>query len=410
MIRPQSEIRPKLLVVDDDPLASKVVATIGEMCGFDTTCIQCPEQLDTTALLDFKVIALDLLMPETDGIQWLRLLARLEASPSIILISRLHQKILNQARITARNYGQNVTATIQKPVMDNELRQALQAAAQPAVLAQQDAELSQVPGLGRIKKAFLAGEFDIVLQPQIDLQTGAWCGNEVLTRWHHPQQGLLGPGTFIEQVEKSSLALPFTLMILEKGLAALSSLKASVGFDGLLAVNVPPSALTELDVTEQILALLDKYQVDPERLVIEITERSLPGNLAIFNDIQTRLAMRGIRMSVDDFGTGHSGIERLHSTLFNELKIDHHFTGGVFDDAEVRHIVQNMIQLGHDLGMKIVAEGIEDKATQRWLQAAGCDTGQGFHICRPLPLGPLTQWARSYQLGKHATFADASNN
>jgi EAL domain-containing protein (putative c-di-GMP-specific phosphodiesterase class I) len=390
--------RPRLLVVDDDPLASKVVATIGEMCGYDTTCVQRPEQLDTPRLLDFKVIALDLLMPETDGIQWLRHLARLEASPSIILISRLQQKILNQARITAMNYSQNVIATIQKPVRDNELRQALQAATQPAALVQEDSELHRVPGLGRIKKAFLAEEFDIVLQPQINLQTGAWCGNEVLARWQHPEQGLLNPSKFIEQVEKSSLAQPFTLMILEKGLAALCSLKDSVDFNGQLAVNVPPSALTELDVTEHILALLEKYQVDPERLVLEITERSLPGDLTVFNDIQTRLAMRGIQMSVDDFGTGHSGIERLHSTLFNELKIDHHFTTGVLADVEVRHIAQNMIQLGHDLGMRIVAEGIEDKATLRWLQAAGCDIGQGFHICKPLPVKALTEWARSYHM------------
>jgi len=339
-----------------------------------------------------------LLMPGTDGIQWLRHLARLEASPRIILISRLQQKILNQARITAMNYSQNVIATIQKPVLEHDLRQALQTATQPAALVQGDSELHRLPGLGRIKKAFLAGEFDIVLQPQINLQTGAWCGNEVLARWHHPERGLLNPNTFIAQVEKSSLAQPFTLMILEKGLSALCSLQDSVGFKGQLAVNVPPSALTEVDVTEHILALLDKYEVHPARLVIEITETSLPGDIAVFNDIQTRLAMRGIQMSVDDFGTGHSGIERLHSTLFNELKIDYHFTAGVLADVEVRHIVQNMIQLGHDLGMRIVAEGIEDKATLRWLQAAGCDVGQGFHICKPLPAKALTEWARCYHV------------
>ncbi len=231
-------------------------------------------------------------------------------------------------------------------------------------------------------------------QPKLNLADGSWIGVEALARWQHPVHGLLYPDAFIHIAEGSELALPFTYEVARKAVADCAVMIATMGFDGSLAINIPPSALTEATVPERLLEILSGSHLEPSRLVVEITETSIPIGLALSLDIQTRLRMRGIRLSIDDFGTGHSSLERLHETPFDELKIDMMFVRGAEHNPALKMIAESAVKLGHSLGMVVAAEGVENAEALDWLTRIGCDYAQGYHISRPVPLDALGQWAK----------------
>lgn len=385
----------KLLIVDDDTLAGKVATILGAQLGFDTAYIEKLEDIDVGEVLGYDVILLDLMMPGFDGIQWLRLLARLGSRAQIILISGLNQKILKQARIAAIGYQLDVVATIQKPISKARLRAALDKRARISLSEHDVSTAPKITNSGRVEKALALGEFDIFLQPQINLQTGEWQSNEALARWCHPTQGVLPPASFLHLLEGPSLLLAFALLILEKGLAALQYLQSSIGFNGTIAVNVAPMAMAQLDFSDQVFDLLRTYDIDPQLLVIEITETEMTGNESVMADIQARLAIRGVTFSADDFGTGLSSVERLQRVPCDELKIDRQFIVNLASDRDAQKIAHNMIRLAHGLGMRVVAEGIEDEAAKNWLTAKGCDIGQGFLISKPLPISQLIEWSQA---------------
>lgn len=390
----------KLLIVDDDPIAGKVLTTLGGQLGLDVTCIEKRDDIDLEEVTEYDTIALDLMMPGTDGIQWLRLLAQLGSSAKIILISGLNKRILKQSWIAARGYKLNVVATIQKPISKAKLKRALAESIQTSSRQNNSRIAHKIPNCRRIEKGLLTGEFDIVLQPQINLQTGTWCGNEVLARWHHSKLGALGPESFIDDIDAPSLQLQFTLVILEKSLSALSQLQSRLGFNGTIAVNVFPSSMAQLNFSDLVYDLLCSYDIDPRLLTLEITESAMTGSGSVLADVQARLGMRGVTFSIDDFGTGLSGIERLHRTPCDELKIDRQFVRDLITDREAQHIVQNMIQLAHDLDMQVVAEGIEDTAVKEWLTTQDCDIGQGFLFSKPLSISQLIEWGQAQREGQ----------
>ena len=191
------------------------------------------------------------------------------------------------------------------------------------------------------------------------------------------------------------MALPFTYAVIADALAALNRISRETGFTGGLAVNVPPTALTTADFPDHVLGLLSAAGIGNSRLTIEITETSIPADPTLSLDIQTRLRMRGIRLSIDDFGTGHSSLERLHVTPFDEMKIDMVLVRGADRDMSLRKIAESAIALGRNLSMTVVAEGVENAATLDWLARIGCDLAQGFHVAPPLRLEDLGGWAAS---------------
>jgi EAL domain-containing protein (putative c-di-GMP-specific phosphodiesterase class I) len=246
-----------------------------------------------------------------------------------------------------------------------------------------------------IQRGIAQDEFVLHYQPQISVADGHLIGVEALARWQHPKHGLLFPDAFVHVAEGSALALPFTYEVLRKVVADWPLLAAELGPHGTVAVNFPPVAMSKIDVPERVQALLAGSGLGPSRLIIEITETSIQEDASIFLDIQTRLRMRGFHLSIDDFGTGHSGLERLHGTAFDELKIDMMFVRGADHDPSLRAIAESANSLGHSLGMKVVAEGVETAESLQWLARIGCDAAQGYHIGRPMPAQDLRRWAAS---------------
>lgn len=383
-----------ILVIDDDPLSRNLVANIISGLGHSIDCISSIRDIELSTLFKYDVCILDLMMPEIDGIECLRLLNTAGASTRLIILSEMPERVIHLAKNTAIAYGQHVIATSSKPPKPQEIKRALiLAAATESALTGYENRPHRLFTIEEIRAAMINGEFVVHLQPQVELRTGSWYGLEALARWQSLEHGLITPACFIEQVENSKLALPFTMMIIEQSIMAAMKLTRTAGFKGTLSVNMPPYIMNNVQLADQILNVLKRHSFPAGRLMLEFTERSLPENLAIANDIQARLTMRGIKLSIDDFGTGHSSMDRLRQTHFNEIKIDAAFIDNIFDDIDTAHIVKNILNLSKNLNMTSVAEGIENQDTLLWLRENGCQIGQGFHICKPGSTEEIMDWA-----------------
>ena len=309
-------------------------------------------------------------------------------------MSGMDRRMLKSARKVAAMQNLSVAGVLNKPFRPAELRELL-----TGIIATTTNSVDKkmrapqvVVTVEDLARAIAHDELVIHYQPKLNLAEASWIGVEALVRWQHPVHGLLYPDAFIQIAEGSELALPFTYEVARKAVADCAVMIATMGFEGSLAINVPPSALTEPTVPERLLDILSGVGLDPSRLVVEITETSIPSGLALSLDIQTR--MRGIRLSIDDFGTGHSSMERLHEAPFDELKIDMMFVRGAEHEPALRMIAESAVTLGHSLGMVVAAEGVENAEALAWLTRIGCDYAQGYHISPPVLLNALGQWAK----------------
>jgi diguanylate cyclase (GGDEF)-like protein len=243
--------------------------------------------------------------------------------------------------------------------------------------------------IGELPDAIDTGQIVVHYQPKFDLETGRISGAEALVRWDHPQFGLLGPGAFLPLAEQTGLMRPLTLRVLDDALAQC----ARWGDEGIampVAVNLGAPNLLDLGLPIDVQELLDKHGVDPAMLQLEITETIVAADPVRVIEIMNELGELGISLSLDDFGTGSSSLAYLRELPVQELKIDKSFILGMDEDAEAATIVQTIVELAHNLGLKAVGEGIETDEAYRLLAQSGCDYGQGFLMSRPVPAADLT--------------------
>jgi EAL domain-containing protein (putative c-di-GMP-specific phosphodiesterase class I)/FixJ family two-component response regulator len=388
-------LRPTALIIDDEPGIAQVALDVAIDCGYNAQIVTSGALVNAAVNVP-DVIVLDLLMPGTDGVEVLRSIAAAGWRTQIILMSGMSRRMLDSARKVATVQNLSVAGVLNKPFRPAELRDLLTGIiATTTNSVEKKMRASQVlVTVEDLARAIAHDELVIHYQPKLNLADESWIGVEALVRWQHPVHGLLYPDAFIHIAVASELALPFTYELARKAVADCAVMSATMGFEGSLAINIPPSALTEATVPERLLEIISGSEIEPSRLVVEITETSIASGQALSLDILTRLRMRGIRLSIDDFGIGHSSLERLYETPFDELKIDMMFLRGAEHDPALRTIVESTISLGHGLGMVVAAEGVENAEVLAWLTRIGCDYAQGYHISRPVPLNALGQWAK----------------
>jgi diguanylate cyclase (GGDEF)-like protein len=249
--------------------------------------------------------------------------------------------------------------------------------------------------LGELRQGLANDEFVLHYQPKLALPDNRLLGVEALARWNHPTRGLLAPGEFIPAAESTGLIVPFTLHVLRIAIRQLSQWQTAEPMT--VAVNLSPRCLAEHDLPAQIIALLEQYGVAPESLELEITENTLAHDPDRALATLTALHNAGISISIDDFGTGYSSMSYLKRLPVSELKVDRSFVSGMLTSADDRVLVRSVVDLGHNLGLTVVAEGVEDQATLDALTAAGCDVAQGFFLGRPMPAAMFEGWRRSQQ-------------
>jgi diguanylate cyclase (GGDEF)-like protein len=228
-------------------------------------------------------------------------------------------------------------------------------------------------------------------QPKVDLATGEVRGVEALVRWDHPTHGLLYPDAFVEFAEESGLMRPLTDLVLGIALDQAAAWHQA-GTRLTVAVNLSASSLVENDLPDRIAALLLDRDLPPSALQLEITEETLMADRDRARVILQRLRDAGVTISVDDFGTGYSSLSYLRELPVDELKLDRSFVFPMADDARAAALVVSTISLVHSLGLRMVAEGVEDRIALAELTQHGCDEAQGYFISRPLPAVELDAW------------------
>jgi diguanylate cyclase (GGDEF)-like protein len=251
--------------------------------------------------------------------------------------------------------------------------------------------------VGELRQALDDGALTLQYQPKVCLRDGSLLGVEALVRWQHPQRGFIPPDEFIPLAERSGLILPLTEHILDTALAACASWRRA-GHPLSVAVNLSPQMLTDraliVELVEQALA---RNGVPAECLTLEITESGLIADPTNGVDILHALRSLGVRLSVDDFGTGHSSLSRLTDLPVQEMKIDKSFVREITRHRGRQAVTLAAQQLGHALGLHVVAEGVETQAEFDHLRGIGCDSIQGYFVARPLAPDQFLPWLESWQ-------------
>jgi diguanylate cyclase (GGDEF)-like protein len=245
--------------------------------------------------------------------------------------------------------------------------------------------------LSQVRQALEQEEFVLHYQPKVELATGRVSGMEALIRWQHPTRGLVPPDEFIPLTERTVLVRPVTLYVLDQALGQWHDW-ASQGFSLRVAVNLSARNLIDLHLPDQIGELLGKWDMPPDQLILELTESSLMTESGRTITVLNRLSQLGIALSIDDFGTGYSSLSHLRKLPINEIKVDRSFVTNMRTDQNNALIVRATVDLGRNLGLQVVAEGIEDGETWDRLAEMGCDLGQGYYMSRPLPGDQMTNW------------------
>ena len=249
---------------------------------------------------------------------------------------------------------------------------------------------------GELKHAIESGELKLYMQPKVNIRSGKVCGNEALVRWQHPTKGMIHPGEFISLAEHTGLIKPLSEWVI---MAALQQLQKWREWEGLtlpLAINLSVRNLRDEKLLEKIEQMRELYQVPAGLLEVEITESMVMDDAEFSLHVLSQLSGAGIRLYIDDFGTGYSSLSYLQKLPVEYIKIDQSFIAAMSVSKESERIVQSTIDLAHDLGCKVVAEGVETQAQWDQLAIYGCDIAQGYLIARPMPAGDFTRWLDNY--------------
>ena len=238
--------------------------------------------------------------------------------------------------------------------------------------------------MSELRQAIVSDQLFLTFQPKVSLLQERVTGVEVLLRWQHPQHGIIVPDQFIPLAERTGLIIPLTLWVLQQSLLQCRQWK-EIGLDISIAVNLTMWNLEAQELPEQIEALLRDTGVPPESLELEITETSIMSDPQRVIRTLDQIRHLGVRFAIDDFGTGYSSFAYLTKLPVSCIKIDKSFIQNIETDRDSSVIVKSIIDLGHNLGLKIVAEGVETIQSKRMLRVFQCDEGQGYYFCRPVP-------------------------
>jgi len=244
--------------------------------------------------------------------------------------------------------------------------------------------------MDELRYAIRSNELVAYYQPKVDIKTGAVKELEALVRWKHQVHGLMSPDKFILLAEQAGLIKPLTLWMLHESLMQCAKWN-NEGYKFRVAVNLSTSDLLDTGFPDTIARALKTHNVLPEKLLIEITESAIMKDEDRVLEILNRLANIGVQLSIDDYGTGNLPQSYLSKLPVKELKIDKSYITDM-GDSDKAQIVRSTIDLGHNLGLEVVAEGVEDAWTLSLLQPLGCDTAQGYYFTRPRDAQEFTTW------------------
>jgi len=369
-----SAVGNRLLIIDDEPGFATAAKKIGESVGFEVTVTDNADAfLKATRQWHPHAILMDLRMPGTDGIELLRVLAADQCTAHIVLMSGSDQKTLETAMQLGRDRGLNMAGVLPKPLRAQALRDlfgGLKPVSTPLLVTE-------------IADALGSGQLLLEYQPKLNLREHRITGVEALLRWRHPDRGIVMPNDFIPIAEESDIIGQLTDWVVLTA-AKQSTVWRANNLDFDVAVNISAADVGDLTLPDRLEALCRQAGLDPSAMILELTETGAMREPVQMMDVLTRLRLKGFMLSIDDFGTGYSSLVQLQRLPFSEIKIDASFVSQMTTNTGSRVIVEIIIDLAHKLSLKSAAEGVEDAAALRVLDAMGCDFAQGYYLSRPV--------------------------
>ncbi|AMD01332.1 EAL domain-containing protein [Halomonas chromatireducens] len=397
---------PRLLILDDEAMTGETIARIANFAGFEARHLTSSATFfDEVTRWQPDILAIDLIMPEMDGVTVMAELARRGSQARLIITSGGGSRILDAAGRSAREHGLDIVGVIAKPFSAVGLRELLHKA-----LEMEGDLVEALPGkrtlprqasVEDLEQALTLGQIRLAYQPKIRCRTGTLVGFEALARWQHPQLGAIPPDVFIPLAEAAGLIDRLTLQVTKQALDWLAELSSEetvrrVGQHVLqaisLSMNISARSLGNSELFDAILRLCRERGITPQRIVLELTETSAMQDATTSLDTLTRLRLQGFQLSIDDFGTGYSSMVQLVRLPFSEIKVDKQFVMTATDSEESRAVIRSVVELGRSLCLNTTAEGVEDQETLDYLDELKCDLAQGYLISRPLPPEEVLDW------------------
>jgi len=396
----QNASKIKILILDDDTFMLKLLTRMLTKQGY-TTVSACDNGRDALKRIDNAdtcpdLILLDLNMPDMDGIEFVRYLVDRNYHGNLVLVSGEDERMLKTAEKLVHAHKIPMLGYLHKPVNPEKLSEILQKWEPYSATNQQQSD-KKIYSAAEIQSAISNHELVNYYQPKVSVATGDVIGVETLVRWHHPEDGLILPDRFIHIAEQYGLINDLTGLVLRQALAQAKIWHRS-GQVLRVAINVSMDNLTSLDFQDLVVKLVTENGLPPQKITLEVTESQLMGSdTRIPLEILTRLRLKRFHLSIDDFGTGHSSMAQLRDIPFSELKIDQGFVHRAWMDDTLRAIYDASLSMAKQLGMEVVAEGVEDRNDWELLRQTGCDYAQGNFVSVPLLPADFSQWMEEWQ-------------
>jgi len=397
-----------IVLLDDDPFMLKLLTHMLAQLGY-TRVVGCESGQQALTLIQVRetleavdLIFLDINMPGMDGVEFIRRLVECQYGGSVILVSGENSRILESVERLIEAHRLTALGCLQKPVKPHELA-SLMSRLRANIGHRSLKHVSPHSySAEQFRAAISHGQLVNHYQPKVAMATGEVVGMECLVRWQHPVDGLVFPDQFLGLAEEQGLLTQVTGAVL---IEAMKQAKAwcQAGYHLPVAVNISMDDLIALDFPDMAEALAASVGIDRRLLTLELTEGQVMRQLSTVLDVLSRLSLKRFRLSIDDFGTGHSSLAQLRDLPFDELKVDRGFVHGASADGTREAICSASIRMAHQLRMQVVGEGIEDRDDWNFLSQLGCDVGQGYFIARPMPAADVLDWIGVWGTGPGAT-------
>jgi EAL domain-containing protein (putative c-di-GMP-specific phosphodiesterase class I) len=385
-----------VVVIDDEPLARREIATLLHDSGVSRV-LDTPfghQALQWVMAGEASLVLCDLDMPAMDGVEFIERLAQASPNTPLVLMSATSEKLLRLAAEIAAAYGLQVVTTAAKPLRAADIDRILEHSVArpdcgPRPLAITGEEIARDVRLGR---------FEVFYQPLVRLVDARCYGAEALVRWQHPVHGQLSPGLFVPLAERCGQITELTRFVAARAIAQLGDWQSAGRVPGGtgLSLNVSPLDTGTAHFAELLEELVLAHNLRPDQITLELTETAVTNKTSVLQFV-SRARLRGFQLALDDFGTGHSTLHNLRRIPLDLMKIDQSFVAAAVAEPEARSIVESSVKLGHQLGLRVLAEGVATAHHWALAEELGCDAAQGFWIAPPMPAAGFLNWSDQWR-------------
>ena len=388
-----------LLVVEDNDFQRAVAAKVLEDLG----CAHVMAAADGDDALRqivawpdrIHIVLSDLDMPGMDGVEFLRHLAERDLADAVVIASALDSALIHTVEEMAHEHGVMVLSNVEKPVTRDKMRRVIEQY-RSEFRGRSPSSAQDEFTVEEIRHGLDNDEFAVWYQPKVRVSDGAWVSSEALSRWNHPEKGVVMPSRYVQVMEENNLIDLLTWKQVHQIIEDLRRWEQE-GRSLSIAVNLSPLLLDDVDMPQKLETIMAHHGVSTCRMTLELTETAVMKNVARSLETLARLKIKGFPLSIDDFGTGFSNFQQLNRIPFSELKIDRTFIRDLDSRTSAHTIVASNIELASRLKLKTVAEGVENAEEWQVLAGMGCDLVQGYFVARPMPWCHLDSWEQDWK-------------